>query len=248
MDEELLLRRDFDELIDNIVSAQTGGPEYLGGINHIGDKVLSTLELMARAGNANAVKAIIRLARTGVESFTRLAELNPDSCKEALQNAKTMPALLSPLPSVGKKYKVLQEKLGLGRSHWLHGKNWNYYNPVNRFVINCIDEIDNVIWVQAMFPGQHFGGRPEEAFVATCLSLPELSRDEAAQNAWRKAIKELVRLKRSSSDADLFDFQKLPGFHQVRTRARVKAKHDNAALFEAECWKDISRALVSLAT
>jgi hypothetical protein len=136
----------------------------------------------------------------------------------------------------------------MGSSHRLHRKNWDYYNPVNCFVIGCVDEINNTKGVHTMFPNTSSGEGLEQEFAETCLSLPELSRDKAVHSAWLKAIKLLVRLKRFSAGTDLFDFQKLPAFDRVRTRARVKQKYGNAALFEAECWKDISRALMSFAT
>jgi hypothetical protein len=225
-------------------AAEAGDDEESSRLWWIADAVLEQHIRLARAGDQRAISRVIRIARELTEEFSELAKLYPEVCRCWLRPVLTMPALLSPLPRVGTRYKAILKNMEVGAAQSFSNGKWDYHNPVNRLVAQWIEEIleisssRHVLWADQYFT-RRIG---KVSFAKFCSKLPPFSKKPDSQAQWFLALERFLEIR-----SDDFDLHKLPQFHFVRRRARVNSKDDNARLFEDECRKEIRRALKSLA-
>ena len=225
-------------------AAQVGDDEESSRLWYIADTALNQHIKLARAGDQHAISRVIRIARELTEEFAELAKLYPEVCRCWLRPVLTMPALLSPLPRVGTRYKAILKDMEVGAAQSFSSGKWHYHNPVNRLVAQWIEEIlripssRHVLW-----PDQYFTRRiGKVSFAKFCSKLPPFSKKPQSQAQWFLALERFLEIR-----SDDFDLHKLPQFQFLRRRARVNSKTDNGPLFEDECRKEIKRALKSLA-
>lgn len=227
-------------------AADLGNDEVSHHLWDISDAALTQIKRLARAGDDRAIGTVIRKARDLTEEFSRLAIHYPEVCRRWLRSALTMPALLSPLPRVLTKYKALCKKMDVGKSQPFSTGKWDYHNGVNRLVAEWIEEILFIGPTRSFFDREEYYERRfnGSSFAKICSGLPPLSKKKDVQSKWLGALKKFVHIR---SKLDGFELHTLPQFRLVGRRARVKSKRENARLRTDECWKEIARAIKSIA-